>query len=183
MPDDDAQLMLRVSRGEDAAFRELFDRYYPRAVNIAYRSLGDADLAEDIAMEAFAGIYESRRSYKPRGKFSTYLYRIVVNLCLNAQKRRRIVTHESLDDSRLSGPPDDDPARTVERHEVSHAVREAILSLPANQRTAIVLTRYEQLSYQAAAEVMKTSVGAIESLLHRAKQNLRKSLAHLVEPG
>ena len=133
-------------------------------------------------MDAFTGIYESRRSYKPRAKFSTYLYRIVVNLCLNAQKRRRIITHESLDDSRLSGPPDNDPARTVERHEVSHAVQDAILSLPANQRTAIVLTRYEQLSYQAAAEVMKTSVGAIESLLHRAKQNLRKSLAHLVEP-
>ncbi|OFX16411.1 MAG: hypothetical protein A2Z18_01035 [Armatimonadetes bacterium RBG_16_58_9] len=188
--DEDAVLMERVSRGEDAPFRELFDRHYTRAVNVAYRSLGDADLAEDIAMEAFERIYRSRGSYRPSAKFSTYLYRIVVNLSVNASKRRQAVKMENLDDSRFEGQPrgqpegspNDDPARRLERDEVARAVRDAILSLPAGQRTAIILTRYEQMSYASAAEAMKVSVGALESLLHRAKSNLRKALAGLVEP-
>lgn len=179
MPDHDAELMQRAARGEDSAFRELFDRYYPRAVNIAYRSLGDIDLAEDVAMEAFTRIYESRHSYKPEAKFSTYLYRVVVNLCLNAAKRQRAVRQEALDESRISASSDADPAVQAQRGETSRRVRDAVSSLPANQRMALVLTQYQQMSYASAAEVMKTSVKALESLLHRAKRNLRKSLGDL----
>jgi len=174
--DYDTELMLRASRGEDAAFRELFDRHYKRAVNTAYRSTGDPDLAEDIAMDAFARIYESRGSFKPAAKFSTYLYRVVVNLSINATKRRRVVTSVSLDDGRDVASSDAGPDERVERSELARAVRSAVLSLPVNQRIALVLTRYEGLSYHDAAQAMGVSVGAVESLLHRAKQNLRKAL-------
>lgn len=181
MQDHDTELMLRASRGEDAAFRELFDRHYRRAVNIAYRSTGDSDLAEDIAMDAFARIYESRRSFKPTAKFTTYLYRIVVNLSINAAKHRKTIKHVSLDDSTEIADSEPGPEQNIMREDLTRAVREAILTLPPSQRIALVLTRYEGFSYQQAAEAMGTSVGAVESLLYRAKWNLYKALKSIVE--
>ena len=178
--DNDAQLMLKVAGGEVSHFRDLFERHYPRAVAIAYRSLGDTDAAEDIAMEAFARIYQSRRSYSPKAKFSTFLFRVVVNLCLNASRRKRAVALDELDECRVESA-DSDPAAAAQRAAVSEAVREAVVSLPASQRAALVLTRYEQMTYAEAAEVMGVSVGALESLLHRAKSNLRRNLAELLE--
>lgn len=182
MRDYDTELMLRASRGEDAAFRELFDRHYRRAVNIAYRSTGDSDLAEDIAMDAFARIYESRRSFKPKAKFTTYLYRIVVNLSINAAKNRKTIKHVSLDDSSETiASESTTPEQNIMREDLARAVRKAILALPPNQRIALILIRYEGFSYQQAAEYMGTSVGAVESLLHRAKWNLYKALKPIVE--
>ncbi len=178
--DNDAQLMLKVAGGEVSHFRDLFERHYPRAVSIAYRSLGDMDTAEDTAMEAFARIYDSRQNYSPKAKFSTYLFRVVLNLCLNTSRRKRVLPIDELDDSRVEAP-NSDPAIQVERSAVGDAVRKAILSLPANQRTALALTRYEQMSYTEAAEVMGVSVKALESLLHRAKGNLRSRLVDLLE--
>jgi len=181
MADQDTDLLLRASRGEDTAFRELFDRHYRRAVNIAYRSTGDLDLAEDIAMDAFARIYEARSSFKPAAKFTTYLYRVVVNLAINAAKHRRIASSVALEDGDHASP-DSDPAVVTQQTELGRAVRQAVLALPANQRMAIVLTRYEEMSYQQAAEAMSISVGALESLLHRAKANLRSALGDLARP-
>lgn len=178
--DNDAQLMLKVAGGEVSHFRDLFERHYPRAVSIAYRSLGDMDMAEDTAMEAFARIYDSRQSYSARAKFSTFLFRVVVNLCLNASRRKRAIAMDELDESRVESP-DSDPAVLAQRSAVGEAVREAVASLPGSQRMALVLTRYEAMSYSEAADAMGVSVGALESLLHRAKANLRKKLAGLVE--
>ena len=183
MGDHDTELMTRAQRGDDDAFRELFDRNYKRAVGVAYRSLGDLDLAEDIATEAFARIYESRHSFKASAKFTTYLYRTVVNLSINAAKRRLIVREECLDESVTPASRDADPSEQVHATELARRVRNAVLALPANQRIALILTRYEGLSYQSAAEAMRVSVGALESLLHRAKANLRKALADQPETG
>lgn len=176
MSDHDAELMLRAANDEAAAFRELFDRHYARAVNIAYRMLADKDLAEDIAMDAFVRIYEARASYKPTAKFSTFLYRVVANLSINAARRARAITQEPLDEARVGASTDPDPTVELQRAEVSREVRDAILRLPENQRMALVLTRYDEMSYEQAAEVMGVSVKAIESLLHRAKRNLRSAL-------
>ncbi len=180
MTDHDTNLMIRASGGEDAAFRELFDKHYRRAVNVAYRSTGDLDAAEDIAMDAFARIYESRASFRPSAKFTTYLYKVVVNLSINAAKRRKTAASVSIEDHDVLAPGSD-PSGIAERSEVSRAVRKAVLSLPENQRAALILNRYEELSYQEIAEVMGTSVRAVESLLHRAKQNLRKALGEYIE--
>ncbi len=179
--DYDTELMLRASRGEDAAFRELFDRHYKRAVNIVYRSTGDSGLAEDIAMEAFARIYESRCSFKPTAKFTTYLYRVLVNLSINAAKHRKAITHVSLDDFPEITASEPDPEQSVFRKDLARTVRAAVLALPPNQRIALVLTRYEGFSYQQTAEAMGISVGAVESLLHRAKWNLHKALKSIIE--
>ena len=173
--------MLAVAKGDDHAYRLIFDRYYPRAVNIAYRTLGDAVVAEDVAMEAFLRVYQARLRYRPSAKFSTYLYRIVVNLCLNYAKRVRMLTTLSAEDCKLLASDHHDPAKCAERRELGGIVREAVLRLPPNQRLALALVRYENLSYESAAEVMGVSVKALESLLHRAKQNLRKSLKSYVQ--
>jgi len=176
MPDDDTDLMLRAAAGDEDAFAALFERHYARAVNIAYRSTGDANLAEDIAMDAFVRIYESRASFKGGAKFSTYLYRVVVNLTINAAKRRRLVREEPLADDSLVMPASEDPSAHAERSETAGRVRDAVLALPPSQRIALILTRYEGMSYESAAAAMRVSVKALESLLHRAKANLRKAL-------
>jgi len=178
--DNDAELMLRVAGGEVSHFRELFERHYPRAVSIAYRSLGDMEHSEDVAMEAFARIFDARKSYSPKAKFSTYLFRVVVNLCLNAARRKNAIQFQSLDET-LVPAADSDPADALQRAEMGDAVREAVVSLPANQRMALVLTRYEGMSYSEAAELMRVSVKALESLLHRAKANLRKRLSDILD--
>lgn len=133
MQDYDAQLMQRAARGEAAAFRELFDRHYGRAVNIAYRMLGDKDSAEDVAMEAFARIYESRKKYEPRAKFSTFLYRVVANLSINAAKRHSTIKMEPLDEICAPAADSADPAICAQRSETAEVVRSAVLSLPDNQ--------------------------------------------------
>jgi len=175
MSDYDAELMLRAGKGDADAYRELFERNYRRAVNVAYRSTASIDQAEDIAMEAFARIYEARASYKPAARFSTYLFRVLTNLCLNAARKGACIAQEPIGDRDI---PDagSDPAEEVSRAQVGRAVREAVVALPANQRMAVVLTRYEGLSYEETAKAMGISVGAVESLLHRAKANLRKTL-------
>ena len=183
MADHDTHLMLRAATGDEEAFAELFERHYARAVNIAYRSTGDRDLAEDIAMDAFARIYESRASFRASAKFTTYLYRVVVNLTINAAKRSRIVRQDPLEDGVLAAPAAADPSAQAERAEVARVVRDAVLALPPNQRLALILTRYEGMSYESAAEAMRVSVKAVESLLHRAKANLREALRDCVGFG
>jgi RNA polymerase sigma-70 factor, ECF subfamily len=176
MSDYDTELMLRTSSGETEAYRELFDRHYARAVNLVYRFLGDRDLAEDVAMEAFARVYESRRQFRGSSKFSTYLHRVLVNLSINAARRGGRASTQDLDGLELPSPARDDPAAVAQRSEVARAVRNAMLALPERQRLALVLTRYQELSYQDAAEAMGVSVKALESLLHRAKQSIRAML-------
>lgn len=176
MIDNDTELMLRARDGEELAFRELFDRHYKRAVRIAYRSIGDIDKAEDIAMDAFARVYQARDKYKASAKFTTYLYKVVINLCINTAKREKLLIKQQLDEAlplKDTGPT---PSESLARSELSRFVKKAIIDLPDNQRIALILTNYEDMSYKAAAEVMNVSVGALESLLHRAKVNLRKSL-------
>lgn len=167
--------MLMAAQGDTAAFRELFDRHYARAVRVAYRMLGDREQAEDTAMDAFVRIFESRRSYRPQARFTTFLYRVVANLSINAAKKSRNAPAR-LEPEIAGSAPDTDPAVSLEMAERTREVRDAILSLPLSQRTALILTQFENLSYSEAAEVMNTSTRAVESLLRRARQNLHKLL-------
>jgi RNA polymerase sigma-70 factor (ECF subfamily) len=178
--DYDSKLMVSAAGGDSEAYRELFERNYKSAVGLAYRFLGNSVSAEDVAMEAFLRIYQSGKTYKPSAKFTTYLYRIVANLCINHARLKQNSVCSSLDDSRFVADSASDPSKHVQKSELSHVVRKAVMELPPNQRLALVLTRYEGLSYESAAEVINVSVKALESLLYRAKQNLRKSLKDYV---
>jgi RNA polymerase sigma-70 factor (ECF subfamily) len=189
--DPDAELMLDCRQGSDEAFATLVRRYQDRVLGLAYRYIGDRDSAEDLAQEAFLRVYKARERYEPRAKFSTWLYRIVVNLCLNEIRWRKgkqtlslaVATETSsnlnIEMADESEPP---PGEALEKEELGLRIREIIATLPENQRIAILLNKYEGLSYQEVAEAMEITVMAVKSLLTRARVKIKeKLLPHLEE--
>jgi len=183
MPDPDAELMQQVARGDHEAFNILVQKYRPPVLNTAFRYVGDREEAEDLAQEAFLRVYQARHRYRPTAQFSTWLYRIVANVCLDARRRRQARPVESLE--ALGEEPAEahspSPHEAVERTELQAAVRAAIAALPPRQRLAVILHRYEGRSYQEIADALDCSVSAVETLLHRAKQNLKERLRDYVE--
>lgn len=186
MFDADTQIMIRFSTGDESAFDELFQRNSRRAYDIAFRFLANPDDAEDIVQEAFLRIYSSGHSWKPKASFNTWLYRIVANLCLKKFRKAKIVQWQSLDKKDESQESDAPPAlpdvsslppdEYLLRKETAELVQMAVQNLPPAQRMAVILHRFEALSYKEISEAMECSIFAVESLLHRAKLSLRKEL-------
>lgn len=176
--DDDARLMQRLARGEREALAELVRRHQARVLELACRTLGDRELGQDIAQEAFLRVWRSAAQYEPRAQFTTWLYRIVVNLCFDARKKRRPI----LGERRLAeAEAGDHPAAAAERQDRAAAVQRAVDRLPERQRVAVVLHRFGGLSLREVAEATGWSPSAVESLLVRAYAELRKSLKNLME--
>lgn len=185
-PITDTELMMRVKAGDQSAFKAIVERYQRRVINVGYRFLGNREDAEDVAQETFLRVYLSAKSYKPRAELFTYLYTIVTRLALNRLRKKKRLRWFSLDQLERNGEvgigqevpadPADQPDQSLERAEREAIVRRALDALPAAQKTAVILSRYEGLSYKQIAEVMELSVSAVESKLHRAKQTLRKKL-------
>jgi RNA polymerase sigma-70 factor (ECF subfamily) len=193
--DPDVRLMLRV-RGDDAeAFEELMLRYQNRLVSLLGHLTGRRDLAEDMAQDVFMRVYRARKRYVPGSKFSTWLYTIAHNVAANAQRtlaRRREVTvgagpaTESggnfLDGAALaaSGLM---PARQLDKAELRDVVNVAVAALSDRQREAVLLNKFEHLSYEEIAEVMQMTPSAVKSLLTRARTNLRDVLEPYLQQG
>lgn len=187
LSDADATLMLRVKDGDRDAFRELVERHQRAVINTIYRSIGDSWEAEDLAQRVFVQVYRSAPRYKPTAKFTTWLFTIVRNTVLNERRRRARHAAESLDnlahpqDSESGGwePADTrtaDPAREATERELQQKIQEAISRLPDAQRTAVILCRFEGLTYEEIAQVLHCSVSAVKSLLHRARETLKEQL-------
>lgn len=170
---DDHELMRRTAAGDHAAFAVLVRRHQARVLSLAYRLLGRWDAAEDVAAEAFVRVYERARSYKPQARFTTWLYRIVANLCWD-QRRRWSRAPEPLLEWQAPGSA---PADSVERDEARRAVRRAVASLPDRQRLVILLHRFEGLDHREIAEITGWSASAVESCLVRAYARLRELLS------
>ncbi|HUU42807.1 MAG TPA: sigma-70 family RNA polymerase sigma factor [Planctomycetota bacterium] len=184
MVDPDTQLMLQFTRGDLLAFRKLVRRNEGIVLNLAYRYLSDHAEAEDVVQEVFLKVYGAAESYQPRAKFTTWVYRITVNVCLNrlrAARTRRGVPLDASDEDEptleLAEAGAEAPSARLEREELETKVREAMAKLPGAQRTAVLLRRFDELSYEQIAEVMETTVAAVKSLLARARQTL-KALLH-----
>ena len=187
----DTELMMRVKAGDQSAFKAIVERYQRRVINVGYRFLGNREDAEDVAQETFLKVYLSAKSYKPRAELFTYLYSIATHLALNQLRKKKRLRWFSLDqlgrngevgiDREVPADPADQPDQSLEREEREAVVRRALDTLPAAQKTAVILSRYEGLSYKQIAEVMDISVSAVESKLHRAKQTLRKKLSSYIE--
>lgn len=173
---DDVELMRRVALGDGAASRVLVDRYLRSIVNFAYRMLGDATEAEDVAQETFLRLWKTASRWEPRAKLSTWLYRVAHNQAVDRLRARRDVPM-----SRLPEHPDGKAQATeqMERTERDRAVALALGALGERQRTAISLVYYQGMSNRQAAEVMGVRVDALESLLSRGRRNLRKQLSAL----
>jgi RNA polymerase sigma-70 factor (ECF subfamily) len=195
-PDPDAALMLRVKRGDRAAFAELVDKYKQPVLNFIYRSLRDEIEAEDLAQTVFLQVYKSRGRYQRTAKFSTWLFTIARNLCLNELRRRSRHPAESIEEthaeheSRDGGTPrqyEDKsqiaPPEKLLHGELAQKIEEALAGLPENQRTAILLCRQEDLSYEEIAEILGCSLSATKSLIHRGRETLKEKLKPYLQTG
>lgn len=176
--DTDIELMLRFQKGDEPAFEALVKKHTRGVLNLVYRYLGDASRAEDVSQDIFVKVYRARMKYEPKAKFSTWLYRIAVNHCLNEIRARKSQPALSVPvNDLLEQPSGDDPDARISRSELQQAVKGAIDSLPENQRMAVILARYEDMSYDEIAETMGMSLEAVKSVLFRAKENLKQALS------
>jgi RNA polymerase sigma-70 factor (ECF subfamily) len=178
MDDSDEALMARVARGDQPAFRVLARRHAPAIVRLARRILGNAADAEDVAQEAMLRVWTHAPRWQPLAAFKTWLTRVVVNLCLDRKRRAPWVELEAAGEIADSAPVASELAETDERERL---LQRAIAELPDRQRTAIVLTYSEGMSNAQVANILDTSVSAVETLLVRGKQNLRRALGGIID--
>ena len=174
--DLDYALLRRLARGEEAALTELVRRHQRRLYHIAYRLLRDPLEAEDAVQEVFLKVYENAHRFEPKAKVSAWLHRITANHCLNLLRRRH--PQESLDQEDAPTPPDPgaSPLELLQERDLSRRLEEVLNTLPENQRRALILKRFADLSYQEIGEELGLSPQAVDGLLKRARQHLKKAL-------
>ena len=187
--DPDVRLMLRVRADEPGAFAELVEQFQHRLVAVMHHVIGDATEAEDLAQEAFLRVYRARKKYRPRSKFSTWLFTIANNLARNSlrSRQRKPVTPLVSNESGPSGPQEQmvrdnrsGPMQKVQRKELAGLIQEALAALSERQRVAVVLNKFEDMNYAEIADVMGLTTKGVKSLLSRARINLRAALAGYV---
>lgn len=193
--DPDVRLMLEVRDDKAAAFEELMLRYQNRLVTVLEHLVGRRDVAEDLAQEVFLRVYRARKTYVPGSKFSTWLFTIANNVASNSlrsQSRRREVNWKARPGESTGANTLDQmaqaasslmPTRQADKSEMCAVVREAIGTLNERQRLAVLLSKFENMSYEDIAETMQMSPQAIKSLLSRARGNLRAVLEPYLERG
>ncbi len=177
MDDSDEALMARVAKGDQRAFRELARRHVPVMLGVARRILGNAAEAEDVAQEAMLRVWTHAPRWQPLALFRTWLSRVVVNLCLDRKRKTAWLELEAAGEIADLSPLPGEAAEAAERERLLAA---AIAELPERQRAAIVLSYTEGMSNAQVAEILDTTVSAVETLLVRAKQNLRRALAPVI---
>ena len=169
--------MARVAGGDERAFQLLSRRHLPAMLGLARRILGNAAEAEDVAQEAFMRVWTHAPRWQPLAQFRTWLTRVVINLCLDRKRRAPWVELETAGEI---ADPARDAGEKAEDDERERMLAAAIEKLPVRQRSAIVLTYGDGMSNAQVADVLDTSVSAVETLLVRAKQNLRRALETVI---
>ena len=186
----DEALMARVGRGRADAFEVLVERHTNAVTTFCYAFCRDRDQSEDLMQEVFLRVFRNARSYKPVAKFTTWLYRVAANLCINEAKKAKLRKTVSLD-----GPMDSDPDATrivekmaagdpgplteAERHEASRLIERAIEALPEDQRVTLILVERQNLPYKDIADILDVTVSAVKMRVKRARENLREALKFL----
>lgn len=193
--DPDVRLMLQVKADSAEAFEELTRRYQNRILRIMEHVTGSSDQAQDLTQEVFLRVFRARKSYIPGAKFSTWLFTIANNVANNAlrQRSRRKEINLAPTQNDKSGVISLDsmakeasglmPARQLDQKELTAIVRQAMETLNERQRMALLLCKFEHMSYQQIAESMDLSVQAVKSLLSRARANLKQALEPYIQSG
>lgn len=193
--DPDVRLMLQVRDDDAVAFEELVLRYQNRLISVLEHMVRNRQSAEDLAQDVFLRVYRARKSYTPDARFSTWLYRIAHNVASNAlrsQSRRREVgalPYSPNDSSAMTleqlakAASGQMPTRRLDKAELSEVVQAAIESLPDQQRMALLLSKFEEMSYVDVARTLELTVPSVKSLLWRARENLRVILEPYFQHG
>jgi RNA polymerase sigma-70 factor (ECF subfamily) len=184
--DPDAALMLAFQQGDEGAFRTLFERYAHAMHAFCHNFIRDTARAEELAQDVFVNLYRFRDRYKPSARFKTFLYRVATNHCLNELRRGEHARRRTELADRPGGAPDDldalpspaaGPEEMARGRALEAEVQVLLARLPEKQRAALVLCRFEGLSYEEIAQVLETTVPAVKSLVHRATVAAASALA------
>jgi RNA polymerase sigma-70 factor (ECF subfamily) len=189
----DQDVVLRARSGQEAAYRELIRRYERPVFALVFRMVRDRELAEDLAQETFVKALNAIDSYRPEFKFSSWIFKIANNAAIDHLRRRELDTL-SLDGSPHAETPEamqatalqigarqETPLDTVEAKELGTAIEAAIGSLRPEYRSCILLRHVEGRAYEEIAEILNLPLGTVKTYIHRARNELRHSLAHLKE--
>jgi RNA polymerase sigma-70 factor (ECF subfamily) len=187
--DPGVRLMLAYQAGDESAFDRIVEEYSPQVYALLTRFLGQRSSREDLVQEVFLRVIRARERYQPTARFSTWLYRIVFNMSVNetqrsTSKESHPMSAPAIGDERSAdgfGDVNDaralQPSEHLERADVVRVVRAAIAALPESQRLALILAKYEEMPYSEIAQILGSSEKAVKSLVHRAREALRESLA------
>jgi RNA polymerase sigma-70 factor (ECF subfamily) len=182
----DEELMLECKKGDMSAFELLVRRYQDALVNYINYTINDYHRAEDIAQETFLRVFKNANRYEPKATFKSWLYTIATNLSRNEiRNRARRNTHfledmvgenEDVDHSEFMIDTRYQPDILYEKKERQQLIRKTLKQLPENQRLALTLVTYQEFSYEEISDILNCSTGAVKSLIHRARQNMKKLL-------
>lgn len=175
-PQDDINSIRRFQKGDDSAFNELVKQYQKSVYQIARRLLGSHEDAEDVAQEAFIKAYRGLKTFREDASFFTWIYRIAVNLSLNAIRKRKLRRMFSLEAVGLSIASRSAPDESLERDETLQAVEDAIERLPEKQQLVFTLRYHQQLSHAEIARILKRDEGTIKANYHQALKKLRRAV-------
>jgi RNA polymerase sigma-70 factor (ECF subfamily) len=184
---DDVRLMQLVSAGDMVAFEQLVVRHQTLVAGTVGRMLGSNADVEDVAQQVFVRVWKSAKRYEPRAKFTTWLLKITRNLVFNEMRRRKrhalipLQSEADGEEMQLKDEHGQTPDASLLEGELQGAIESAIGELPESQRMAVVLRRYDELSYEEIADVLDQSVPAVKSLLFRARTELRERLKRYLQ--
>ncbi|MBK7105956.1 MAG: sigma-70 family RNA polymerase sigma factor [Ignavibacteriae bacterium] len=179
---EEKQIVQHLKNDDEFIYKYVYDQYSRMVYSVGFRMIGNKEEAEDVTQDVFIMVFNSINSFREDSKLSTWIYQITVNTCLNKLRRKKAINFLSLnfgeDEKGEQEMASDNltPRDEIEKSELQKIVQDAINTLPAKQKTAIVLSRYEELTYKEIAKIMEISLSSVESLLFRAKENLAKKL-------
>ncbi|MCB1123727.1 MAG: RNA polymerase sigma factor [Verrucomicrobiae bacterium] len=177
--DDDIRLMMSVAGGDSEAMRALIDKWKKPLINFFYRSLGSYAESEDLAQIVFIKLYRASERYQVKAKFSTFLFHIARRVLLNEFRRKSRKPVEYMDPQEFYYEESEDPEVQRRLREIEEIFQRAVKKLPEKHRTALLLYKQQQLSYQEIAEIMKATENAVKTWIHRARTQLRQDMEEL----
>ncbi len=184
------KLIENIVKGDLKSFKILVDEHQQIVLNTCYRFLNNREDSEDLTQEVFVEVYKSLPSFRGESKLSTWIYRIAVTKSLDFIRRKKrkkrfgiikkvLNTNDPIEDIKDDNNPD--PEVRMEELDRIKILNEALGALPENQRAAFTLSKYDEISYKEIAEILNTTIPSVESLIHRAKNNLKKKLRKYYE--
>lgn len=182
----DIDLMLKAKAGDGSSFSELMRRHYKGVLNFIYRFTNKKELSEDLTQEVFLRVYRAAKNYKPEAKFTTWLYRIATNVCITEVKRTN--SSSSLDEinenyGELNIGYSEESYEIIYRNQMKNIIFDALGSLSDNERTAIILCKYEGFSYDEVSEVIGCTVSAVKTYVYRGRIKLTEKLKKKFNEG